>query len=606
MANKQIHELAPAATLAAGDQFLVSTASGSLTRRASLASLPFAGPRAGAVPRTIAARLADTASVRDFGAVGDGIADDTAAIAAALASGARSVLLPQGTYLTTAPLAVPNKTAVVGAGRDATVLKLAHNGYGLSWSGAEYVDGAVDGLRVDLPATSTAAAIRCRGNNFRASDLRVAGGGASAWGIELDQCNDFSISDVLMWGDAADAFRANGIWLRNSTSAAINYGDGTLAQISIRLGSDNTKALFFDGPDNGNVINNIMLAKATIHGTGTTGSRGIHIRNSRRLTFVSVDIESISAGVVEEGSASDRTEMNQYIGVFALNISPPTAAYADSNGSIPRSVFNRLFIGCDNFPGLPGFADGDSMMQRGMWLPSWANGQPLTRLIEHSGYCRVDRGETGAYVYLGGNPTGNNSRISSNAVGASANSVTLYLGDSNLQRVSFEAPLHMGDRTGAPGGSTENMLVFADGATWNPGFEKGLYSRASAAWYRLVDTRMRGWVMVNEQTGTSYTLQAGDLGDKVEMVGTAAKTVTVPQMATVPGTSGTKAPGATTVVTGRKVYVETTVVQSGTGAVTLAAGSGVTISGPTATTGDGQSLVLRWTSATTVRSRLVA
>ena len=152
MANKQIHELAPAATLAAGDQFLVSTASGSLTRRASLASLPFVGPRAGAVPRTIAARLADTASVRDFGAVGDGIADDTAAIAAALASGARSVLLPQGTYLTTAPLAVPNKTAVVGAGRDATVLKLAHNGYGLSWSGAEYVDGAVDGLRVDLPA----------------------------------------------------------------------------------------------------------------------------------------------------------------------------------------------------------------------------------------------------------------------------------------------------------------------------------------------------------------------------------------------------------------------------------------------------------------------
>lgn len=601
MANKQIHELAQAGTLAAADQFLVSTASGSLTRRASLASLPFAGPRAGAVPRTIAAKLADTASVRDFGAVGDGIADDTPAIAAALASGARSVSLPEGTYLTTAPLAVPNKTAVVGAGRDATVLKVAHNGYGLSWSGSEYVDGAVDGLRVDLPATSTAAAIRCRGNNFRASDLRVAGGGASAWGIELDQCNDFSISDVLMWGDAADAFRANGIWLRNSTSAAINYGDGTLAQISIRLGSNNTKALFFEGPDNGNVINNVMLAKATIHATGTTGSRGIHIRNSRRLTFVSVDLETMAEGVLEEGTAGDRTEMNQYVGVFALNV---TAPYADSNGTVSRSVFNRLFVGCDNFPALSGFADGDSMIQRGLWLASWSNGQPLARLLEQSGYCRIDKGGA-AHVLIGANASGNNSRLSCNADGASANSVTLYLGDSNLQRVSFEAPLHMGDRTGAPGGATDNMLVFANGSGWNPGFEKGLYGRATS-WYRFVDTRMRGWVLVNEQTGTSYTLQSGDLGDRVEMVGTAAKTVTVPQMATVPGTSSTKTPGATDIVTGRKVQVEATVVQVGSGAIALAAASGVTITGPTATTADGQSLVLRWTSAVAVRSRLVA
>ncbi|HMR29848.1 MAG TPA: glycosyl hydrolase family 28-related protein [Geminicoccaceae bacterium] len=600
MANMQIHELAPAATLAAGDQMLVSTA-GNLTRRAPLGSLPFSPPRAGAVARTIAGKLGETASARDFGAVGDGVADDTAAIAAALASGARCVVLPEGVYKVTAPLAAPVKTGVLGAGRDATILRVAHNGYGLSWSGAEYVDGAVDGLRIELPATSTAAAIRCRGNNFRASDLRVAGGGAGAWGIELDQCNDFSVSDVLMWGDGTDAFAANGIWIRNSTPAAVNYGDGTLTQISIRLGSDNTKALFLDGPTNGNIINNILIAKATIHATGRTGCRGVHIRNGRRLTFVSVDLENIAEGVFEEGTAGDRTEMNQYIGVFALNV---TTAYADSNGSIGRSVFNRLFLGCDNFPALSGFADGDSMIQRGIWLPSWSSGQPLARLIEHNGYCRIDRGETGAYVYLGGNPTGNNSRLTSGAVGASANSVTLYLGDSTLQRVSFDAPPHIGDRMAAPPGATDNMLAFADGSTWNPGFEKGLYSRASSSWYRLVDTRMRGWVMVNEQTGTSYTLQAGDLGDKVEMVGTSPKTVTVPQMATVPGS--TKAPGLGTIVSGRKVYVETTVVQSGSGAVNLSPASGVTITGPTATSGDGQSLVLRWTSATAVRSKLVA
>jgi hypothetical protein len=600
--TKQIHELPQAATLAANDQLLVSTATGNLTRRASLGSLPYTAARTGAVARTIAARLGDAVSVRDFGAVGNGVADDTAAIVAALASGARCVMLPEGTYRTTAPLTASPKTAIVGAGRDATVLKVAHDGYGLSWTGAEYVDGALDGLRVDLPATSTAAAIRCRGNNFRASNLRVAGGGAGAWGIELDQCNDFSVNDVLMWGDGPDAFAANGIRLRNSTSAAINYGDGSLAQISIRLGSDNTKGLFFDGPTNGNVLNNVMLAKATIHATGTTGCRGIHIRNGRRLTFVSVDLENMAEGVVEEGTAGDRSEMNQYIGVYAIGV---TAPYADSNGGISRSVFNRLFIGCDNFPGLPGFADGDTLLQRGLWLASWNNGQPLARIIEQSGYCRIDKGGA-AHILIGANAAGINSRISCNADGQGANSVTLYVGDSNLQKVSVEAPLQLADSKAQPSNPADNLLVIANGSNWNPGFERGLYARASGSWYRFVDTRMRGWVLVSEQTGTSYTLQAGDLGDKVEMNGSAAKTVTVPQMATVPGTSGTKAPGATDIVSGRKVYVETTVVQIGSGAVTLSPAPAVTITGPAATSGDGQSLVLRWTSPTTVRSRLVA
>jgi hypothetical protein len=150
----------------------------------------------------------------------------------------------------------------------------------------------------------------------------------------------------------------------------------------------------------------------------------------------------------------------------------------------------------------------------------------------------------------------------------------------------------------------DQMTVFADGGTWNPGYDKGLYTRAGGAWHRLLDTRSRGWVAVNEQTGTTYTLQPGDLGDRVEMSGGTAKTVHVPQMATVPGVSGSKAPGATTIVTGRKLYLETSVVQAGSGAITLVADSGVTITGPIATSADGQALTLRWTGPASVRTRL--
>jgi hypothetical protein len=52
----------------------------------------------GAVARSAASKMGDVVSVKDFGAVGDGVADDTAAIQAAINSG-RSLVFPAGTYL---------------------------------------------------------------------------------------------------------------------------------------------------------------------------------------------------------------------------------------------------------------------------------------------------------------------------------------------------------------------------------------------------------------------------------------------------------------------------------------------------------------------------
>jgi hypothetical protein len=54
-----------------------------------------------AKPRTVLSKLKDVVSVKDFGAVGDGVADDTAAIQAALDSGAAEVIIPSGTYSVT-------------------------------------------------------------------------------------------------------------------------------------------------------------------------------------------------------------------------------------------------------------------------------------------------------------------------------------------------------------------------------------------------------------------------------------------------------------------------------------------------------------------------
>lgn len=73
---------------------------------------------AGAVLRTVQSKLRESVSVRDFGAVGDGVADDTAAIQAAIDSGAYEIRVPYGAYRITSSILIDNKRgfSLVGLG----------------------------------------------------------------------------------------------------------------------------------------------------------------------------------------------------------------------------------------------------------------------------------------------------------------------------------------------------------------------------------------------------------------------------------------------------------------------------------------------------------
>jgi hypothetical protein len=71
-------------------------------------------PFAGAVPRTVEEKLAETLSARDFGAVGDGVTDDGPALQAAMnaaAAAGRHLVIGEGTHRTTMPLVLPGAAA---------------------------------------------------------------------------------------------------------------------------------------------------------------------------------------------------------------------------------------------------------------------------------------------------------------------------------------------------------------------------------------------------------------------------------------------------------------------------------------------------------------
>lgn len=86
------------------------------------ATAPGAGTGTAYYVRTAQSKLRDVVSVKDFGAVGDGITDDTVAIQAAMNVGG-TIYFPAGTYAISAPL-VRSTTGLVlqGEGIDATII----------------------------------------------------------------------------------------------------------------------------------------------------------------------------------------------------------------------------------------------------------------------------------------------------------------------------------------------------------------------------------------------------------------------------------------------------------------------------------------------------
>lgn len=100
--------LTDATTVNAADELIIQQSG--ITKRATASELLNSGvtvtSTSSTTGRSLPNRFADVINVKDFGAVGDGVADDTAALQAAINAGnsGRTVFFPAGSYRTTATL----------------------------------------------------------------------------------------------------------------------------------------------------------------------------------------------------------------------------------------------------------------------------------------------------------------------------------------------------------------------------------------------------------------------------------------------------------------------------------------------------------------------
>ena len=178
MANLKITQL-PAATSPVASTDVLPVVQSGATKQAAIDQLGFLPAGTGAVTVTIQDKLRESVSVKDFGAVGDGVTDDTAAIQAAenyAATAGKPINLyfPSGTFAITATIQKRAQVHWFGAGKIKRRDNLAPTGtqYALVYANAVN-DWSIDGLSFEAIAQDVVIAnglLRANGNSPNAGN----------------------------------------------------------------------------------------------------------------------------------------------------------------------------------------------------------------------------------------------------------------------------------------------------------------------------------------------------------------------------------------------------------------------------------------------------
>lgn len=212
---------------------------------------------AGAIVRTWQDKARDLVNGADFGALGDGAANNAEELNAACASGAKIVILGPGTFNAGAAITVPNNVTLIGAGSGATAIVGTFATGDFITLG---VNSHIEGIKIAHSVTRTSGVSLVLGGNLASADhLEMEGyfqgikmHGASGAALIVGA----AINDVVMRSPATGA---------NSYAASIHNFSNAIVRDLIASGSGGTQ------PDAGLIMGHgdtafLDAVNITLHG----------------------------------------------------------------------------------------------------------------------------------------------------------------------------------------------------------------------------------------------------------------------------------------------------------------------------------------------------
>ena len=200
----------------------------------------------GAQDRTVKAKLQETVSVKDFGAVGDGVTDDTAAIQAAISSAntaGASLYFPFGTYMANS---LDFTVGFTMAPEAKLKFNGSTNGYlaDLTANDARINCASFDGALSDCTLLKISGDRNFVGSVYVANSVASASGTSSLYGVAVlgDNNNIESISAYKLenTGYSNESFPQAVFVFGNSNNIQNIYGDYCQSVVVTSTSSDNT------------------------------------------------------------------------------------------------------------------------------------------------------------------------------------------------------------------------------------------------------------------------------------------------------------------------------------------------------------------------------
>lgn len=232
---------------------------------------------------------------QDYGAVGDGVNDDTTAIQAALnavATNGSTVFFPPGIYLITASLVVNNSgTIIMGSG----------------WGSQIRYDGSVvTAGAVNAPASTKRVFMR---------DIRISQTNASHVGTAIDASNFVNgVLERLLIDSGGNVGVAPLIGVQMNASTC-HYN--VIRECRISYGGATSRGISIIGTSHSNTVQDCRLLPIG----DDVNSAGVYVTNAHSTTLIHPDVESGAGnGIFLDTAAHGTTIVNAYCEAMNINL----------------------------------------------------------------------------------------------------------------------------------------------------------------------------------------------------------------------------------------------------------------------------------------------